>query len=281
MRLGLPISLSLHSAVLFGGYLAFENRVEPNLEGKVIPIELVAVADVTNIRAALKAERPEDISPPETPTVPKPVLEPEDVTQIVPAPDTIAEEPAPAPEIAPVPDAVPDRASEPEKNEETPPDTEPDTPTEEQKPAFSLDNLEALVDRSREPTSISQIADLAEGVIEKAEQARPSSGAGTDMTVSELDALQSVMYKCWRIPLDAKDPESLIIPVNVKLFPDGHVNEVKLQNPTRVASSSNPYLKIAADRALQAVEKCAPYDFLPAEKYAAWKEMTLTFRPVL
>jgi len=155
---------------------------------------------------------------------------------------------------------------------------------EPEAPVFSLDDLSALIDRSRDtqPEANQQkILQSEETLYAFADVARRGAGAGDGLALSEIDALRAAMYKCWRIPADAKDPESLIIPVNVKLYRDGYVASVKLKNAGRIAGSSNPYMKIAADNALRAVSKCAPYDFLPAGRYDDWKEMNLTFRPVL
>jgi len=81
------------------------------------------------------------------------------------------------------------------------------------------------------------------------------------------------------MPADAKNPEELTVQVQVKLGPKGEVEDARLTNRAGIYASDNSYLKVAAERALRAVSKCAPYDFLPEEKYSAWKDMKLNFRP--
>jgi hypothetical protein len=57
MRAGLPISLFLHAGVLFGASLAF-STVEPLEQGRVVPVELITVAEFTDIRASLERRDP-------------------------------------------------------------------------------------------------------------------------------------------------------------------------------------------------------------------------------
>ena len=266
MKFGIPISFLLHAIMLSGGVFLF--RTPPPLEAErlIIPIDIIDVAERTNIKAAVKRPKPE----------PDPKPEPEILT---------TEEPEP--EIAP-PEVTPEALPQPESLAVKPDEDAPkdDAQKEEVKaaPAFNLDDLSALIDRSRDsqPEANQQkLLQSEETLYAFADVARRSAGEGDGLALSEIDALRAAMYKCWRIPADAKDPESLIIPVNVKLYRDGYVASVTLKNAAFIAGSSNPYMKIAADNALRAVSKCAPYDFLPQERYDDWKEMNLTFRPVL
>jgi hypothetical protein len=36
---------------------------------------------------------------------------------------------------------------------------------------------------------------------------------------------------------------------------------------------------VAAESAMSAVKKCAPYSFMPVAKYEAWKDVEVTFDP--
>jgi len=74
------------------------------------------------------------------------------------------------------------------------------------------------------------------------------------------------------MPADAKNPEKLIVRLSVKLLPDGYVQDVKIidQARQRRGDPGNPFWDVAEQ---------GPYDFLPAEKYTQWKNMTLNFRP--
>jgi colicin import membrane protein len=48
--------------------------------------------------------------------------------------------------------------------------------------------------------------------------------------------------------------------------------------PKIVRPQSGPVFQIAAEAAMRAVTRCAPFD-LPREKYAVWKLVTWSFDP--
>ena len=281
MTYGLPISILLHCGIIFGGLLVFSNNIVPVSEGKVIPVEIISVADETNIRAALKADTPEDIKEEvETPLTPeRPPETPVETTPDEEA-ETLLNQPEPV-EVKVAEAALPEEVEElidPEIEDvlENEPEDSP------QPPAFNLNNIANLIDKSRktQPEKNQQVAlESEKNRYAFAKVARAEAGLGSDLTLSEVDALQSRMYQCWRISADAKNPEELIVRVRVQLNENGTVKNASLLDKVRINTSRNEYLEIAAQRALRAVSKCAPYDFLPAEKYGVWKDMELSFRP--
>jgi len=153
-----------------------------------------------------------------------------------------------------------------------PPDREVvDTPK-----TLDLDRLSGLVNRTRDqaPEKNRQQALQSEtSNYVTAQYAMKGSGDGVSMTLSEVDALISAMTHCWQEPIAAPEPEKLIVTVTVLLFPDGRV-EGGTHDPV-----GGGFHRLAANRAVSAVKKCAPYDFLPPEKYSSWREIRLTFRP--
>jgi len=267
MKFGFPISLILHSAALFGGLYVYKGGVTPLPETRVIPVDIISVSDVTNIRASLKAKKPEQITEPDDPmTLENPMENAEEEGDRQEKVEEVStdSEPEKVAELA-NPDAeaidVPDKPSEPEKPKEV-----------------DLDKLAGLINRVRDqaPEKNRQKTLQSESnVYVFAESALAGSGEGTDMTLDETSALQSAMYKCWSIPAAAPNPELLVVPVRVKLFPDGYVESATLGSFQQI----NNFHKLAADAAIRAVNKCQPYDFLPEEKYSLWKDMTLNFRP--
>jgi colicin import membrane protein len=46
-----------------------------------------------------------------------------------------------------------------------------------------------------------------------------------------------------------------------------------------VNHSALPVFQVAAESAQRAVRKCAPYTFMPAAKYEAWKVIEVNFDP--
>ena len=267
MKFGIPISLLLHATLISGGLFVFTGTPKLPDERKIIPIDIVSVSKETNIRAAVKRPEPKsepeiEAQVPDTPQEPVPVAPPEAL---------------PDPKPSDAVNVVPELEVEVEE-------IETKDAKQEETSSFNLDDLSALIDRSRDqqPEANQQkILQSEETLYAFAGVTRSGVGDGDSLSLSETDALRAAMYKCWRIPADAKDPESLIIPVDVKLHRDGYVASANLKNSAAVNNSSNPYMRIAAENALRAISKCAPYDFLPPDRYDGWKQMTLTFRPVL
>jgi len=259
------------------GALVFSGNVQPLAEGRIIPIELITIAPETNIKAAIKAKKPEDVKD-----------EP---------PELKLEKPAEtAPEIAPDVKSAPKDTPDPVKTAEliapnetadTPEDVViPEKPAEPEKDVFSLDSLAGLIDKSREtaPDKNTQVALQSEtNQYAFADNARKGTGEGTAMTLSELDALQSAMYRCWRMPADAVDPEKLLVRLSVKMLRGGLVEDVRVIDSakSRRNAPGNPFWDIAEQRAVRAVAQCAPYDFLPDERFSEWQSLILNFRPQL
>jgi len=279
MKLGLPISFVLHGAAIFGGLFVYKGGVKPLPETRIIPIEIVNVAEVTNIRAAIKAPKPKKISPPETKpmTLETPMENAPEEAEANEAVKEVVKEPVEIVKEAEV--KIPDETARPI------PDIELETKLEEpEAPSFDLDKLASMIDLSRETAPEKNQQKVLQSEINNyvfAEQSLAGSGEGTAMTVNEMDALQSAMYKCWRMPADAKNAEKLVVRLAVKILPDGYVQDVKIIDSARQRRNDpgNPFWDVAEQRAVRAVSQCGPYDFLPAEKYSKWKDMTLNFRP--
>lgn len=270
MKLGWPISFFLHALLIFGGLIAFSSGVKPIAPTQFIPVDIVSIGDVTNIKAAKKAKPEDVIVEPETPMRSK----------------AVPIEGVKTPKEDDKSDATKDtKPVDPKTSNQTGETSKPQRPTKDdppEPPKFDLGKMAELIDQSR----TGQTGENAEralfgeaGPTEFAKTAREGAGQQSELSVSEVDALRSRMYSCWRVSVDAKDSETLSIRVRVQLFPDGSVKKVDLLDQAKIAASSSSYLQIAAERALRAVSKCAPYDFLPQEKYGTWKDMELTFQP--
>ncbi len=282
MKLGLPISLALHIGV-FGGFTFFAAEAKPLAEAKIIPVEILSVAPQTNVSAAIKPPKPVPVIPEEQPeimTSPTPMENAEEVApevKVTPKEEQPVETPAEViPEITEEAEVIPDPEPEPEPE----PDPEPE------KPAFDLDALSGLVDKTREtaPEANQQVALASEIAQTRYDDiARRAEGEGSGQSATEADLVANAMYKCWRMPAAAKDAENLQVRLNVKLVIGGHVESVKLidQAASRRLSPGNEYWDVAERGAIAAVNKCAPYDFLPEDRYGVWRELILTLRPQL
>ncbi|MEM8986749.1 MAG: hypothetical protein AAGC95_08505 [Pseudomonadota bacterium] len=249
-----------------------------------VPIELVAIDDLTSVPAA--APEPE-----ETP-VEEPAAEEE------PAPVEVAEAPPPEPEPVEepevfIPDPEEDVAEAPEPEEPKEPESKPIDPkrlaavTPKPKPKkddLDFGRLSALIDKAQKdepaPRAAPKQAPAAAPAAAQADTPRPQAGLGLNLTLSEEDALRSAMYRCWTVPAGAPEPEKLVVRVRVKLNRDGSLQgQPEVLDRGRINASGDPYLRLAAESAQRAVLRCAPYN-LPADKYdGGWEEITMTFNP--
>ncbi len=269
MKLGWPASFTLHIVILFSGLLFFSRSIESLEAGRYIPVEIVTLGEETNIRAAQKKE---DAALEDTPdTLMRNVedIQPQNMgTDVINPVQSTAHQSS---------DVQNDNLSQDHN------DTKFDeSETLKTAPRFDLDKMSALIDQTRsdQPSNTQQYALASEHVqYEFARTGRDGAGLQTGLSMSEVDALRARMYQCWRVSADARNAEDLIVRVRVQLFPDGTVQQVDLLDRAQISTANDPFLQIAAERALRAVSKCAPYDFLPQEKYGSWKDMELSFRP--
>jgi outer membrane biosynthesis protein TonB len=273
MRFGLPISLLAHSLFIAGGIFMFGRAIPTLDEGQIVAVEILTLAEITNVRAAIKRPDtkiplPAPDEPPEPMQLETPMENAKTESEQVEKRQEDAAKPKTQPEPEPIKTA---EAPVPEEVIEPPPE-----PPE--KPAFDLDSLSDFVNKTRDaaPEKNQQVALQSEkNIYEFAEVSRTASGEGTGLSVSLLDKLQTEMLRCWRESRDAVDPETLVVQFRIRLLPDGYVEKVELLGET----GSGPYAKVARQRAAAAIKKCEPYDFLPAENYSGWRDMTLSFRP--
>jgi hypothetical protein len=97
-------------------------------------------------------------------------------------------------------------------------------------------------------------------------------------------ALQVVFMarRCWRFPRDAENLSELVVIVRARLDEAGAlVGSPTVLNEGDAASPPSEALESARREALIAVVNCAPYDFLPAERYEDWREIDFRFDPTV
>jgi len=297
VKLGLPISLALHVGV-FGGFAFISVDAEPLPEAKFIPVEILTIAPETNVSAAIKPPKKEVVpeEQPEIMTAPTPV---ENAEEIAPEVNLAPKEPVVKqaeiipeveieedPEAELEPEVVIDPVLEPEPRPAPIVETEPEPDPTPDPPSFDLDALSGLIDKTREtaPEANQQVALQNETAQARYEEiARQAEGEGNGLSATEADLVANAMQKCWRMPAAARDAENLRVRLDVKLVIGGYVESVRLidQAASRRLSPGNEYWEVAERSAIAAVNKCAPYDFLPEERYGIWRELILNLRPQL
>lgn len=258
--LGFIVSALLHVALVATGFIYFPQATRYASDSVILPVELVTLADITNVRAARPEPDPVLPEPEPEPVATEPEAQPEPVTQPEPVP--LPPEPEPEPEPEPVqpepePEAEPEPAPAPAPRPQPRPQPQPER-------GLDLDDLSRLVDRSRQET---RPRATEEG------EARRGAGEGTAMTATLQDMLRSQIARCTRSNADAPSNMDLRVVVEVRLERSGALSTPpRLRDEARVMNSSNPFLRVAGERAVRAVIDCQPYR-LPPEAYAQWRHL--------
>lgn len=250
MRFGWIVSAIGHVGLALLTLFAWPSQsTEAPREGMVVPVEVVNIADISNVMALAPEPEPEDEA-----DTPQPEDEPVATEEPVP-------EPAPSP--APRP--------------------------QERRNSNELDlaalNRELLMDKQR-PSGERRNPRVENA--QRAERAREGAGLGTQEVAAIEDRLRALMrahfqrHQCWREPADARDPASLVVTVRITLNRNGSLEgEPLLVSPT--SSGGNPEMRAAIDNALRAVRQCDPFpladDPVAAEHYNMWRRIEYTFRP--
>lgn len=286
MRLGLVFSLLAHIAIIMSAVATLPSMFEKDQDFQMVPVEILEIGEETNVRAAaLKlAEEPE----------PEPVKKEEPRFAEAPPPPPAMNEPEPSEDAMPALTKKAERKPEPKEKarkarvKNTMPRRKPRPPAPQAKEELDLGELQALLDKApkEEPKPQAEQSDDALDSLDdflaedQADLPRRAVGLGTGLTVSEIDALRQEMQKCWRPPTGAANPEELVVELKIWLNEDGSL--LRAPKITRSGTSTfgkNSFTMAAEEAARRAVVMCAPYDFLPSDKYDRWKEVTITFDP--
>ena len=252
MKFGLPISFSLHTAAVFGGLLLWSGAGTQLPELKFIPLEIVTVGEVTNVKSTRK----------------KPPKEQPKIDEVTP--------PAPTPkpkEIETSPEGT-----LPADKEETPAPED----TKDPAPAFNLDAFSDMVDKARteNPDDNNQKV-LANETVSPELSDRDVDGTGdqTGLTISTNDYIRTKMKPCWSVDKGAEDYLDLRVEVRLRLDKAGEITSLDVLNAAQIIASPNNSWRAARDRVVTGLRECAPYDGLQTRNYDEWKSMKLNFQP--
>lgn len=251
----------LHLLVIAAATMAWPHALNLSDESPpVVPVDLVTVAEVTDI-APTVAETQKPETSPEQQVLPQPEAAPPPPVEVAP----------PEPDKAPVP--KPKQAEEQSASAAPPNPARPRRKPQPNQQRFDVDSVLALLDK-RAPKPAPPLN------AKPAEETVRGLGAQDAFTMDLKDVLLAQMRECWNVPVGAPNPEQLIVQVRVFLAPDGRLAQPPLlEAASRVAAAGNPYMRTAAEAALRAVSVCEPYKRLPPDKYDAWREIVMTFDP--
>jgi protein TonB len=243
---GLLASIALHGAV--AALIAFGlpwKKSEPITIGESVPVTIVTNGP-TNVRPAQEA--PEE----QTAQAPDPVPE---ATPQPPAP-TPAPTPTPAPAPPPKPTPIPKPAP-------TPTPAKPKETKKSDNDFFS--SLEASIAKSKKATG-KPTANAPKGPAraETSVSARPAMGAATGLSAAALGRLQGEVQDRWNPNCEVEGGANVSVRVVFTIGPGGRVMG---QPESPGASSPDPVVKAAADRAIRALLQASPFAYLPSDLY--------------
>lgn len=277
------LSLLLHVGVFlviaFGFPILFDR--DKDFTPTALTVEIVPIADVTNLVPSKKLVRKEEPKPvkKEKPTPPTKQEE-------QPKPKPVEPEKPKEKEPEPVPEDPLKKAEKPKEKPKEEPKKKPEPPKEKEKPKEKPkepeDDFAALMDKLKSEKS-SDDAPKDKVKDPTPDSAKTKSDAPYDaskpLSISQIDAIRSQFVKCWRMPAGSRGDYSLAVEVDVALNPDGSVSEAGLGRGQVSRYQSDTAFRAAADSAIRAVHTCSPLQNLPPDKYGSWKRLTLNFDP--
>jgi hypothetical protein len=238
--LGFAVSVLFHAGVVALSLFVFRSAFDIAPETHAVPVDLVTVAEQTNVAAmAPPPPKEEKIETQQTPLEPLPLPE---FQEVEPSPDV----------------TMPKFKVQPE----------PRRTARQQNQDFTA-LLDKLTKPEKTPPKNARTADrIIQGI-----------GAMNGMTADLADALKSQIYRCWSPPVGAPNANDLVVDFDLQLNPDGTVASLRPSLGSQAASSANPYTRAALDAARRATFQCQPYR-LPQDRYAQWREVNpLRFDP--
>ena len=234
----------LHVGVVAAMFITWSQKLDFADQTPVVPVDLVTIAEKTNIAAQAP------------PTPPPPQVTPDKL------------EPPPLPNmLEPQVQAVTEPKIEVAPSEEKKPE-KPKPVEKPKKEKFDINNIIASLDKNKPASKAKPGAQVVKGV-----------GMQNAMTADLASALQSEIYRCWSPPEGAPHPERLIVTFELFLNRDGSVAQPpQLTANSAAAVASDPYMRAAAEAARRAIYTCAPYK-LPPDRYSQWQVVEITFDP--
>lgn len=154
------------------------------------------------------------------------------------------------------------------------PKRKPEPPKPKEQP-LDLSRIAALLDK-RQPKA--PAPDRSEQP-EKQESMKIASSRASDrpLSLTVIDSIRKQIENRWLVPAGARDAQSLVVSIHVRLQEDGTVLRAEVLPDPRLLSDS--FYRAAADSALRAVKLASPLKDLPLDRYEQWRELTLNFNP--
>lgn len=108
----------------------------------------------------------------------------------------------------------------------------------------------------------------------------PPAAASSRLLISEVDAFRTQVERCWSVPAGDLDTRNLTVTLRLFLTQEGTLSRApEVIDGARMNRTGEDAFRAAAESAVRAVQRCAPYRMLPMAKYDTWREIELTFDP--
>jgi len=95
------------------------------------------------------------------------------------------------------------------------------------------------------------------------------------LTTDEIAEFKAHLSKCWAPPVGTANGEVGNFLIRILLNPDGTLGA----KPELIRAPASPSGPTLVESAIRALQRCQPYDFLPAKKYEEWRITDLVFSP--
>lgn len=241
------ISPALLGSVLLHGLAAAALMISWNFGrdlkvGSVVPVTLVAEAPATDVSAAVEAPEVQAAQTEEpVPEAPHESVPPEPQPKPHPTPPT--PKPPPAPALKPA---------------QTPVKPAPAKPAEK---SLDLDALAASLSKGAKPSSAAKGPARPETAL----AARPAVGAG--VSTIAMSALGAELEKLWHYNCDVEGAQNVTITVSFAITPNGFVQPNSVRATKGEDRSTDPVVKVAAERAIRAVYQLDALRKIPPDFY--------------
>ena len=226
----------------------------------IVSVELIQIADKTNIPFAPKAKK-----------IIEKVKEKEKKLVSEQAPPKIVKKEKP--DAVPLPDKKIDKVKKLKDKKQNPEkvDNEVKQVSEfEKDELFDPNSIAALIDKSKVESADTKNRS------NKVSQDQEKNVDFTGLSLSEEDALKAQIFGCWSIPLGLPYDKNLLVRIKLQLNPDGSIITSEILDHARMNKPGQGFYKVLAESALRAIRLCQPLR-VPTSGYDRWKDLQLNF----
>ena len=228
----------------------------------IISVELIQIADKTNIPYAPKARK---------------IIQ---ETKKKEEERVVSEQAPPAAKAKEKPDRIPlpnDKKEEKKivKKKQNPEEVKPQVRQSsefEKKEIVDANQIAALIDKAKEVEAVEQKKN------NQITQSNKKNSFASGLTLSEEDALRAQIFGCWSVPLGLPYDQNLLVRIKLQLKKDGTILKSEILDHERMNRPGQKFYKVLAESALRAVRMCQPLK-VPPTGYDKWKNIQLNFNP--